>query len=235
MIGYSVGAVPLRLARLHSDRAEETGVDRAAVSLAARHGRAAVHHVTAFALRVDGVDRVAARRNETARIDAHVRAIRGDAAHELHPHHVNRGGARARLIVVDRRRGQEILEVDRQTVAHVHPQHQRTRPFALAQMHIARHQPLGRIDRHHIAPQRVDHPLRLYGAEPIPEKDLIKRNDVRADPPLTVAGQRDGPVVLREKRDNRQKQGGEKQRGESLRVHASQNAPAPSDTHRSLR
>ena len=173
--------------RLDVDRAEKAGRRRAAVAVAAGHGAGGVHHVLAFTLGVEGVGGRAARSDQAAPVRADVGAVVGDRVHGLEADHVDPGLPGRRLLGVDRRRVEQVLELDLQAVAHGHAQHHRPWALVLPQHHVARDETLTRIDGHHVAPQRVDHALGLNCAQAVPEEHLVERHHVGSNQRLQVA------------------------------------------------
>ena len=181
VVSGDLAAEEERVLRLHVDRAEQARGRRAAVAVTAGHGRRRVEDVLPLPLGVEGVDRRAARGHQAGRVLAHERSVVGDRVDELKADHVDPGVAGGRLVLVHRGRVQQVLEVDLQAVAHAHAQHQGAGTPVGPEHHVARQQSADAVDWHDVAPQGVDHPLGLDGAEPVPEEDLVERHHVRRD------------------------------------------------------
>jgi hypothetical protein len=173
--------------RLDDDGAEQAGVDLSAVPFAAGRGAQAVDHVLAFTVGIENVGGVFADIGEAVGIRADKRTVVVDALDELHADGVDGRPPGGGLLLVDLAGAQQVLEVDDQAVADVHPQHHWAGALAGPELDRARPQ-LSRagIGRHHVAAQGEHHPLRLHGAEAIPEEHLVEGDYVGVD--LSRAG-----------------------------------------------
>ncbi|CAM3226822.1 hypothetical protein PAAM106076_12335 [Paracoccus aminovorans] len=105
----------------------------------------------------------------------------------------------ARMRVAARGGGQQVRHPQEQQIAHIGPQHQRPRPVAVAQPHLARRQrtdrtrggcgiqrAIGRLGgifghRHYVAAQREDHAEGVERAEAVIDQHLVQRDQIGTD------------------------------------------------------
>ena len=175
-----LAAVPAGALRLDDDGAEEAGVGRSAVPLAARLGPGAVDHVFPLALGVVGVGDRLAHVDQAREVGAHPGAVVDDPVDELQAHGVDRSVAGGGLVLVGPRGAEQVLEIDSEAVSDIHPQHDRPRALVRAQPDVT----LGQLrpgDRDHVAPQGVHHALGLDGAQAVPEEHLVEGDNVRPE------------------------------------------------------